>query len=128
MRIEPRDLVEEVPSGPTSARTWLRMLAGPLIWSLHFLAVYLPSEAVCTSVEPGAPSLAAPGFMTFVLVATVVAALASLGAALHSWRRSRDGALDAPSRAVAWVGTLLAIGSCLSVVAVGLPVMFLDGC
>lgn len=118
-------------------------LAGPVIWSVHFMLVYLVTEAGCggdgRGVVPFDPSV--PTVVT--LVATAVAAVASLATAVWAyrrWRTSREPApaeagnpsadLEAPDRggSLAFVGFGLSLLSVVMVLFVGLPALVLPAC
>jgi hypothetical protein len=125
-------------------------VAGPVIWSVHFMAVYLVAEAGCTGDGPGLDVFDPPVPVTFTLAATAVAALASLAAAWWSYRAwkapddqpaaaddrpSADEAAEAgrgagpedrdPGRPLAFVGLLHALLSFVGVLLVGLPALVL---
>jgi hypothetical protein len=113
-------------------------LSGPVIWSIHFLVVYLVVEAGCTGSGQGLDVFAPPVPSTVTIVATVVAAIACLAAAAMSYRRWRSDRQEreartnlAPAEGVAtlaFVGFLLAVLGFVTVLFVGLPVLFLPAC
>jgi AcrR family transcriptional regulator len=115
----------------------LVLLAGPLIWSLHFLVVYTVAEAGCTGDGPGLALFDPPVPTVVTLVATAVAAVACVAAALWAQRRRRalrapaaggqdDGDQD-PGGALALAGALLSWLSLVAVLFGGLPALVL-GC
>jgi hypothetical protein len=125
----------------TSARarsTIALFLSGPVLWSVHFLVVYLVTDAGCTGGGTGLSALAPPVPTVVTLVATAVAALACLAAAGMSYRRWRHDAVPrrhgtdvAPAEGVgslAFVGFLLALLGFVTVLLVGLPALFLPAC
>jgi hypothetical protein len=108
-------------------------LAGPVIWSAHFLLVYLVVEAGCTGDGPGLQLFDPPVPTLVTLAATAVAALATLACAAWDYRRWREGpqepdADDGYRRSLAFAGLLLALLSFVSVLFVGLPALFLPAC
>jgi hypothetical protein len=106
---------------PSLAASWLALLGGPVVWLTHFAAVYLVAEAACAG-----RSRAPDGLALFIFVATVVgAALAALSGAF-AWRRV--GSTGGHHAALARAGVLLAAGSVLSVLSVGLPIVALEPC
>jgi hypothetical protein len=114
------------------------LLSGPVIWSVHFLVVYLVTDAGCTSGGPGLSSLAPPVPTVVTLAATAVAAVACLAAAWMSYRRWRHDAVPrrrgsdvAPAEGVgslAFAGFLLALLGFVTVLFVGLPALVLPAC
>lgn len=126
-------------SASRRARSTLALfLAGPLIWSVHFVVLYLVVEAGCTGSGRGLEAFDPPVPSIVTLAGTVVAALASLAAAAWSYRRWRSDQAEPPDRTdlspgegvapLAFVGFLLAILGFVTVLFVGLPVFFLPAC
>ncbi|MDQ3708471.1 MAG: hypothetical protein M3387_04040 [Actinomycetota bacterium] len=126
------------------ARTTIAMfLAGPVIWSVHFMVVYLVVEAGCTGDGPGLYLFDPPVPTVVTLVATIVAAVACLACAGWShreWRTSRQrvaseaerptGELDEHDRreSLAFAGMLLSLLGAVTVLFVGLPALVLPAC
>jgi hypothetical protein len=129
-----------VPAGTSARARWTiaLFLSGPVIWSVHFVVVYLVVDAGCTGGGPGLQKFAPPVPTVVTIVATVVAAVACLGAAALSYRRwrsdrhGRDARTDlAPAEGVgtlAFMGLLLALLGFVTVLFVGLPALFLPAC
>jgi hypothetical protein len=123
-------------SGDRRARTTIAMfVAGPVIWSAHFLLVYLVAEAGCTGGGPGLRLFDPPVPTAVTLVATAVAALACLASAAWNhrrWRASRHEAGDPgqPDRggSLAFAGFLLSLLGAVTVLFVGLPALALPAC
>lgn len=104
---------------------WMVLLAGPVIWIVHFGVVYLVAEVACTeTVANRWPALGPDSLRAFVIVTTIVAAVACAIAAVVAWRVMRQPDSSPLHRA----SVLLAIGSLLSVIAVGGPVLVLGPC
>jgi hypothetical protein len=119
-------------------------LAGPVIWSVHFLLVYLVAEAGCTGDGPGLELFDPPVPTVVTLAATAVAAVASLASAAWGYRRWRpathepaadeagdlSGALADRNRGgtLAFAGFLLSSLSFVTVLFVGLPALVLPAC
>ncbi len=128
----------DVSGDPRARRTLALFLAGPLIWTAHFLIVYLVAEAGCTGDGPGLNLLDPPVPTVATLAATAVAALACLATARGGYRRWRadqheraDGAgLEPPDRggALAFTGFLLSLLGFVAVLFVGLPALVLHPC
>ena len=135
-----------VPVEVTRGRTGINsvvFLAGPVIWTTHFLLVYFVTEAGC-SASPGLDAFDPPVPEVVTLVATAVAAVASLWCARWAYRRWRAGspaaggdgpggpAVDGESadsgRLLTFVGFLLSLLSFVIVLFVGLPALVLSSC
>jgi hypothetical protein len=126
-------------SGDRRARWALAMfVAGPLIWSAHFLLVYLIVEAGCSGDGPGLRLFDPPVPKVATLAATAAAAAAALACAGWSYRRWRAGtsepaadeAADLAGRGgtLAFAGYLLSLLSVVTILAVGLPALLLPSC
>ncbi|WP_158554017.1 hypothetical protein [Micromonospora deserti] len=113
-------------------------LAGPLIWSVHFMVVYLAVEAGCTGDGPGLDVFDPPAPVVVTLAATAVAALGCLATALWAYRRWRADQRDRPEGrgletpywggSLAFAGFLLSLLGFVSVLLVGVPALFLPAC
>lgn len=128
----------EVGTDRRSKKALLLFLAGPLIWTTHFLAVYLVVEAGCTGDGPGL-NVFDPPVPTFVtLVATALAAAACVAAAIWGLRRWRDDEHEPPSsgptgfsrnnRSLGFAGFLLSLLGLVVVLFVGLPAVLVPAC
>ncbi len=119
----------DVSRGRGARVTLAVFVAGPVIWSAHFLLVYLVVEAGCTGDGPGLRVFDPPMPTVVTLIATAVAAAASLWVALWAYRRWRanDQEHD-PGGSLAFAGFLLSLLSFVSVLFVGLPALFLPAC
>jgi hypothetical protein len=118
-------------------------VAGPVIWSVHFMVVYLVVEAGCSGDGPGLALFDPPVPTVVTLAATALAALACLAAARWSWRRWRSaGAAPADEAGdlaggladrdrggtLAFAGFLLSLLGVVTVLLVGLPALALPSC
>lgn len=109
----------------STRRFWAVLLAGPVIWILHFAVVYLAAETACTpTVASRWPAIDEGSLRAFIIVATIVAAAACVIAALVAWRAMRAPDASPLTRAA----VVLAIGSVATVIAVGGPVLVLGPC
>ena len=124
--------------------TWLVFLAGPVIWFVHFMVVYLAVEAGCTGAGPGLRLFNPPVPTVVTLVATAVAAIACLGLAGWAqlrWRARKyepgvDGAGELSGDledhvhggSLAFAGSLLSLLSFVAILFVGLPALVLPAC
>lgn len=125
---------------------WVVFLAGPVIWLVHFMVVYLVAEAGCTGSGPGLVAFAPPVPVAVTAVATVVAVALCAGAAwwaLHRWRASAGEVRDAPERSadaapelddehrrssLAFIGLLLSLLSLVAVLFTAAPAAVLGPC
>ena len=114
-------------------------VAGPVIWSVHFLLVYLVVEAGCTGDGPGLTLFDPPVPKVVTLAVTAAAAVAALACAGWSWRRWRTNAAEAADLAgglqdrdrggtLAFAGFLLSLLSVVTILLVGLPALVLPSC
>lgn len=124
----------------SAAARWtiLLFLAGPVIWTGHFLFVYLVVEAGCTGGEglaafdPPVPSIVTVG----ATVVAVIACLVAAGLALRRWLALRGGAeggaqgIEPPDRGgnLAFAGFLLSLLGAVTVLFVGIPALVLPSC
>jgi hypothetical protein len=128
----------DLSGDPRAWTTIALFLAGPVIWSAHFMLVYLVVEAGCSGSGPGLRALDPPVPTVVTLAATVVAAVACLGCAAVAYRRWRAArqraddwaALAPPDRggSLAFAGFLLALLALVEVLFVGLPALVLPAC
>ncbi len=129
--------------GDRRARLTIAMfLAGPVIWSLHFMAVYLVTEAGCSTEGTGLDVFAPPVPTIVTLVATAAAVVASIGVAwwcYRQWRFVRAGSggdhqqseyLEEQRRGgvLPFAGFLMALLGVVNVLFVGLPALVLPAC
>jgi hypothetical protein len=119
-------------------------VAGPVIWSAHFLLVYLVTEAGCTGAGPGLALFGPPVPKVATLAATAAAAAAALACARWSWRRWRAGSAEPAADeagdlaggladrdrggTLAFAGFLLSLLSVVTILFVGLPALVLPSC
>jgi hypothetical protein len=125
---------------------WVLFLfvSGPVIWSAHFMLVYLVAEAGCSGDGPGLRLFDPPVPKAVTLAATAAAAAAALACARWWYRRWRGdgsepvadeaaglaGALADHDRGgtLAFAGFLLSLLSVVTVLFVGLPALVLPSC
>ena len=119
-------------------------VAGPVIWSVHFLLVYLVVEAGCSGDGPGLTLFDPPVPKVVTLAVTVAAAAAVLACAGWSWRRWRTDAAEVAADeaadiagglqdrdrggTLAFAGFLLSLLSVVTILLVGLPALVLPSC
>ena len=115
-------------------------VAGPVIWSVHFLLVYLVTEAGCSGDGPGLTLFDPPVPRVVTLAVTAAAVAAALACAGWSWRRWRASGAEAAADlagghqdrdrggTLAFAGFLLSLLSVVTIVFVGLPALVLPSC
>ena len=116
-------------------------VAGPVIWSVHFLLVYLVVEAGCSGDGPGLTLFDPPVPKVVTLAATAAAAAAALACATWWYRRWQAsehepvadevaGDLTDHDRGgtLAFTGLLLSLLSVVTILFVGLPALVLPSC
>jgi hypothetical protein len=154
-----RDVPPDEPSPPDGSRTagegtpfavdvsrdrrarWpmFMFVSGPVIWSVHFLLVYLVTEAGCSGDGPGLRLFDPPVPKAVTLATTAAAAAATLGCATWWYRRWRAsehepaadlaGDLDEDrGGTLAFTGFLLSLLSVVTILFVGLPALVLPSC
>lgn len=113
---------------------WFGLLGGPVVYSLHFLAVYWLGEAACQANLLRYRVLGLEAISFWVLLLTIVAAaITAYGALLayRNWRRTRDNDEQTqPSYPpfMAFIGLWLSIGFTVVILLTGLPALFLVLC
>jgi hypothetical protein len=121
---------------------WAQLLAGPVLWSIHFLVSYLLVEAICTAGW-NFNILGFPGLSVLVLVFTALALIVTVSFAFKSYRLWRGVTQDRSLRdqfreTSSWSegplefgylsGLLLSALFGLTILAVGVPALFLHPC
>lgn len=120
-------IAEQPPDNPSTIRLWVLLLAGPVLWIVHFMAVYLFAEAACAARESNDIAFFGTGAIVPIVVASTLVAAGVTGAAmLASWRGTRGRTEDAT--AMGWAGVLLGALSLVAILAVGLPALAVDPC
>lgn len=113
---------------------WLRLLAGPIIYAVYFMAAYLLVEAACTTGLLNFSLAGTNGVTVVVLGLTAVALLAVLASLAVQVARLRrlpaqlDPETGDPDRFVAQVGVMLDLLFVLLVLATGAPALLLTPC
>jgi hypothetical protein len=138
----------DVSTSRDTIATMAAFLAGPVLWSVHFMVVYLVVEAGCTGDGGGLDLFDPPVPTVLTLATTVVAALACVGTATWGYRRWRqragdgsdagddgDDGGDGPGAepadrggSLAFAGFLMSLLGAVSILLVGLPALVLPAC
>jgi len=127
----------------TSSRMlWIQLLAGPVLWSVHFLLSYILVEAACQAGW-SFNILGMSGLSFIVIVLTLLAVIGSGLFALKSYRGWRDRHAERSLRdelreSSSWFegtvdfmyfsGFLLSVLFTVTILMVGLPAFFLQPC
>lgn len=119
--------VERAPDTPGTIRTWAHLLAGPTIFMVHFGAVYLLAETACAAERAPHLSFFGPGVLRVIVVALTIAAAAGAALAARTSHRRRQEAAGFTADLAA-VGVLLALGSLVAILAVGVPALAIHPC
>jgi len=131
------------PRQEASTRTlWVQLLAGPVIWSIHFLVSYLFVEAACQAGW-NFTIVGIDGLSFMVITLTLLAVLGTALFAFKSyqgWREShgdhslrdqfqeRTGWFEGPVDFMYFSGLMLSILFAVVILMVGLPALFLQPC
>jgi hypothetical protein len=126
----------DVSSDIRNRRSIALFVAAPVIWSAHFMLVYLVAEAGCTGDGPGLGLFDPPVPTAVTLVATAAATLACLLTASVSYRRWRanraqtadGGGPGQPDGDLDFAGLMMSLLGVLTVLSVGLPALVLRPC
>lgn len=123
---------------PVGRSHWFGLLAGPLVYSLHFMVVYLLVETACRADLLRFTWLGLDGIVIWVVALTLVAALVtgySMVVALRNWQQARpaNGQQHPPRKEgnaslMAQVGIWLSGYFTIAVLLTGLPAAFLSIC
>jgi len=135
---------EMVPTGQkeNSRMLWIQLLAGPILWSVHFLVGYLLVEASCQAGW-NFELLGFNGLSFIIIVLTILAVVGTGLFALKSYRgwkglRAGRSLREELRESASWFegavdfmyfsGFLLGILFGLTILMVGLPALFLQPC
>jgi hypothetical protein len=106
-------------------RAFLFMLAGPLIWAVHYLTVYSVHGIACARPAWHATWAGVPASQWLIVAASAVALLAM--ALIHVRFRRRMPPL-ADARFLPWLAGALSLLSAVAVVWETIPVLWLPAC
>lgn len=106
-------------------RTALRMFSGPLIWGVHFLAIYVFTAIACARRTFNPDWVAALPWAVFAM--TLLAAAALLAMIIQAIRANKHNRDDASSF-IPWATAAFAALALLAVIWETLPVLLLPIC
>ena len=127
---------------PDSRTLWIQLLAGPVLWSFHFLLSYLVVETFCQAGW-NFKILGINGLSFIVIVLTILAVLGTGLFALRSYRgwkvihadrslreefRESAAWFEGPTDFMFFSGFLLSALFAATILMVGLPALFLRPC
>lgn len=118
------DAMSPLSQRPWSGPLWAALLAGPVIWGLHFAVVYLAAEVACRGSGSWSWD---DGMATAVTVMATVVAVVAIGVAALMTERLRRRTAPMHHELVV-VGLALDALFALSVLAVGIPALVLEPC
>lgn len=133
---------EMVPRKGRLGMWWVQLLAGPVLWSLHFIVGYLLVEASCRAGW-NFQILGMNGLSFIVIALTVLAVLGAILFGVTSYRgwrsvnserslrdelRDTSRWSDEPTEFMYLSGFLLSVFFALTIGMVGLPALFLHPC
>jgi hypothetical protein len=113
---------------------WFGVLTGPILYSLHFMAVYLLVETACKAGRLQFSVLGINGIAFWVVLLTLVAAGVtgySTFVAYRDWRQTRlagEGRHESYAALMALLGLLLSGFFTVVILLTGLPALFLVAC
>jgi hypothetical protein len=134
--------MSRVVSHRQETNIWIQLLAGPVIWSAHFLLGYLLVEAFCQMGWSFA-ILGLNGLSFILIVLTLLAVLGTVLFAVRSYRSWRNinrdrtlrdqfgdtsGWYDGPVEFIYLSGFLLSVLFAATILIVGIPALFLQPC
>ena len=128
------DRAEEAALPESRASLW-GLIAGPLIWAVHFLLSYVTVAIWCAKATAVAASLG--GARTALAVYTGVALAAIVAFGWHAWRRHRWGEAELPHdaacagdrhRFLGFAGFLLCVLSAIAVLYTALAIAAIGTC
>ena len=113
---------------------WFSLLAGPIVYSLHFMLVYFVVEAACVENLLRFTWLGLNGISWVVVALTILAALLNGLAGLLAYRNwqqrkeSEGGTRGSYAPFMALVGVSLNALFTVTILVTGLPALFLQPC
>ncbi len=110
-------------SGRTFRGSIILLLAGPVLWTAHFLVAYFFVEVACAAGWLRFRFLGTDGISLVTVLVTLVAAALSTWLALAAFR-SRNG----PHGDLAFTGSLLSVLATIVIVFVGISPAFHEPC
>lgn len=126
----------------SSRMRWIQLLAGPVLWTAHFLMSYLLVEAFC-SLGWNFTLLGIHGLLFLLIVMTIVAVIDTSLFALASYRAWKKMNVDhnlrdefretsrwseGPGEFMYFSGFLLSVLFTVTILMVGIPAFFLRPC
>jgi hypothetical protein len=107
------------------ARTFLFMLAGPLIWAAHFLFIYAVNGVNCARPALHATWLGLDAALWIIVAASLFALLAMAAIFLRHYLRMPS---SAAMGFVPWLAGALSLLSAIAIVWETMPVLLVPAC
>ncbi len=107
------------------SRTFLSMLAGPIIWAAHFLFIYTVNGIACARPAMYAAWLGLP-VSSWIIVGASLLALVAM-ALIYLRQRTRMPHMESP-KFLPWLAGALSLLSAVAVIWETVPVLLLSAC
>ena len=104
-------------------RNWIAVLSGPVLWTVHFMVVYLLTETVCKTPFLDFALLNVPGATWLMLGLTLLLSLTTFAMCFWSAQAWEDEGVFMLRAAALLNGVFMFI-----ILAEGLPLFFLRPC
>ncbi|WOI55266.1 hypothetical protein [Palleronia sp. LCG004] len=122
------------PHVPPKTAMW-QLIAGPIIWSVHFVLTYGGTAIFCAKLEMGPLALPLRGYVAGVTIAALVAIAITGWLAWVKWDLTDDWDYiheeptdEERTEFLGHAGVLLCVVSAIGVIFVGLPALLITGC
>lgn len=134
------DPQRRLPTTTSVVAPWFAFLGGAAAWVLQFVVIYSISEIGCQTERLDVVLLGLPGPAFFAFALTLLAGLTAVAAAVMSFRAFPNGvradpvdgtgAHETPGRRrfMAYAGVIMNGMFLITILATGLPFMFLRSC
>jgi hypothetical protein len=102
---------------------FLLLFAGPLIWAVHFIAIYAVNGILCARLSASETWTGIAAWAVAGAGALAIAAMAAIGL----WVRPRDATPDSHAF-IQWVSLMLSLLASVAIVWETLPVFLVPAC
>jgi hypothetical protein len=115
----------------TTALMWFGLLGPPFIWAFQHVTGFGLTQGYCGVTAAPESDGHLDGWTLALTVVAVVLGLAGLGAALATWRRTKDAGTDPPGARIHFLSIVALTTTPLFVSIMllsGISVLFVSGC